>query len=258
MQRWLAEASPFKTFQVEAIPIAGMTVTETPIEPRFRLKLVPLLVTAALGYAVPYIAAYGAFYSSKIFHTPSPRGPLLPWLYMQHGLQLLLALIVIAVLKFRLVPADYGLHWPRGKSYIVPAILWGTFFGVLMTIVDYAPQLLAHTKPDPGFPLTPGNIWGWIFFRGRLCRAYRGDPVSRTVGHLSGGEHAGQATYRPIQYELGRHHRSADLCAIACQQFRYTPLAGSSGSADLRLRIGNSLCLLAGEIQERRRADHRP
>ena len=52
---------------------------------------------------------------------------------MQHGGQLLVALIVIAVLKFRLVPADYGLHWPQGKSYIWPAILWGSFFGVLMT-----------------------------------------------------------------------------------------------------------------------------
>jgi hypothetical protein len=97
-----------------------MTVTEAPIEPRFRLKLIPILVTAALGYAVPYIAGYGAFYSSKIFNTPSPRGPLLPWLYMQHGLQLLVALIIIAVLKFRLVPADYGLHWPRDKSYVWP------------------------------------------------------------------------------------------------------------------------------------------
>ena len=137
-----------------------MTSTETPIEPRFRLKLVPILVTAALGYGVPYVAGYAAFYSSKIFHTPSPYGPTLQWLYMQHGFQLLVALIVIAILKFRFVPADYGLHWPRGKNYIWPAILWGTFFGVLMTVVDYAPHLLAHTKPDPGFPLTPANIWG--------------------------------------------------------------------------------------------------
>ncbi|MEO7208278.1 MAG: hypothetical protein ABI356_01660 [Steroidobacteraceae bacterium] len=37
--------------------------------------------------------------------------------------QLLVALIVIAVLKFRFVPADYGLHWPRGKSYVWSAIL---------------------------------------------------------------------------------------------------------------------------------------
>jgi uncharacterized protein len=143
-----------------------MTITESPIEPRFRLKLVPILLTSALGFAVPYIAAYGAFYSSKILHTPSPYGPVLPWLYSQHAFQLLVALIIIAILKFRLVPADYGLHWPRGKSYIWPAILWGTFFGVLMSVVDYAPQLLAHTKPDPGFPLTPANIRGWIFFEG--------------------------------------------------------------------------------------------
>jgi membrane protease YdiL (CAAX protease family) len=80
--------------------------------------------------------------------------------------QLLIALLGIAVLKFRLVPADYGLHWPRDKTYILPAVLWGGFFGVLMTLVDYAPQLIAHTKPSPGFALTSSNIWGWLFFEG--------------------------------------------------------------------------------------------
>lgn len=139
---------------------------ETAPESRFRLRPIPILVTAVLGFAMPYVAAIGAFYSSKIFHTPSPSGPTLPWLYMQHGFQLLVALIIIAVLKFRLLPADYGLHWPRGKTYIWPAILWGTFFGVLMTVVDYAPQLLTHTKPVLGFPLTPANIWGWSLFEG--------------------------------------------------------------------------------------------
>jgi hypothetical protein len=132
---------------------------------RFRLKLVPLAVIALLGYGLPLLAAYGAFFSSKIFHTASPYGPTLPWLYMQHAFQLLVALIAIAILKY-LVPADYGLHLPRGKSYVLPAILWGVFFGVLMTVVDYAPQLIAHTKPDPGFPLTPSNVWGWLFFEG--------------------------------------------------------------------------------------------
>ena len=132
---------------------------------RFRLKIVPIVVVALLGFCVPYAAAYCAFFSSKIFHTASPHGPTLPWLYMQHGFQLLVALIVIAVLKY-LVPADYGLHAPRRKTYVLPAILWGVFFGVLMTLVDYAPQLIAHIKPNPGFPLTPSNVWGWLFFEG--------------------------------------------------------------------------------------------
>jgi len=132
---------------------------------RFRLKIVPIVVVALLDCGVPYVAAYCAFFSSKIFHTASPHGPTLPWLYMQHAFQLLVALIVIAALKF-LVPADYGLHRPRGKTFVLPAILWGVFFGVLMTFVDYAPQLIAHTRPDAGFPLTPSNVWGWLFFEG--------------------------------------------------------------------------------------------
>jgi len=142
-----------------------MTVTDT--EPRFRLKLIPILVTAVLGLGLPYLAAYAALLSAKlVFHMQLMPGANPPWLFVHHAFQLLLALIVIAVLKFWLVPADYGLHWPRGKTYIWPAILWGVFFGALMTAVDYAPQLIAHTKPDPGFPLTPGNIWGWTIFEG--------------------------------------------------------------------------------------------
>jgi hypothetical protein len=67
-----------------------MDVTEqtTP----FRLKIVPLLVTAGLGYAVPYGAAYAAIFCSKAFHTAAPTGPLLPWLYVQHGFQCAIAL----------------------------------------------------------------------------------------------------------------------------------------------------------------------
>jgi CAAX protease family protein len=133
--------------------------------PGFRLKLIPLLVVVVLGIGLPYAAAYLAFFSSRLLHTPSPEGPTLPWLYMHHALQFLLALLAIAIVK-RFVPADYGLHWPRGKTYILPAILWGVAFGVIMTLVDYAPQLLTHTKPDPGFPLTTANVVGWLFFEG--------------------------------------------------------------------------------------------
>ena len=134
-------------------------------DPPFRLKLVPLLVTAALGFALPIAAAYAAVLSSRYFHTPSPRGPTLPWLYIHHAFQFAFALVAILIVK-RFVPADYGLHAPRGKTYVGAAILWGIFFGVLMTAVDYAPQLIAHTKPMLGYPLTTANVTGWLFFEG--------------------------------------------------------------------------------------------
>ncbi|HEV2269261.1 MAG TPA: CPBP family intramembrane glutamic endopeptidase [Steroidobacteraceae bacterium] len=143
-----------------------MNAVGTLAEPRFRFKVIPLLIAVGLGVGVPYGAGYLAYFCSRVFHTPSPHGPLLQWLYMQHGFQLALALVVIAGLKHWLVPADYGLHLPRAKTYVWAALLWGAFFGVLMTLVDYAPQLLAHTRPDPGFPLTRGNIWGWSLFEG--------------------------------------------------------------------------------------------
>ena len=104
-------------------------------ERRLRLRVVPLIVVTALGVGVPYIGAYLASFSSLIFHTPSPRGATLPWLYAQHAAQCLVALVAIAVIR-RFVPADYGLHFPRGRSYVLPAALWGALFGVIMTLVD--------------------------------------------------------------------------------------------------------------------------
>jgi membrane protease YdiL (CAAX protease family) len=142
-----------------------MSGTNLTAAPRFRLKIFPLVVVTVLGVGVPYLAAYLAIFSSKWFHTPSPRGPVLPWLYTQHGLQFLIALGAIAIVKRR-VPADYGLHWPRHKTSIVPAALWGALFGVIMTVVDYAPQIIAHTTPDLGYPLTTSNVVGWLFFEG--------------------------------------------------------------------------------------------
>jgi uncharacterized protein len=136
-----------------------------PPAPRLRLRVLPLVTVTALGVGIPGLAAYLTFLSSKIFGTPSPHGLTLPWLYMQHAVQFLLALVAIGIVK-RYVPADYGLHWPRQKTYILPAVLWGALFGVIMTLVDYAPQLIAHHKPDPGFPLTVTNVAGWLLFEG--------------------------------------------------------------------------------------------
>jgi membrane protease YdiL (CAAX protease family) len=140
---------------------------DLPVErARLRLKLLPLLLTAALGYGVPIAGAFLAHFAIRIAHLPIVPGFNPGWLYLQHGAQLGIALIAIAGLKRTVVPADYGLHWPRGKTYIWPAVLWGTLFGVVMTIVDYAPQIIAHTRPDPGFALTRSNLSAWVLFEG--------------------------------------------------------------------------------------------
>jgi uncharacterized protein len=138
-----------------------MSEAQTPM----RFRVVPILGTLALAIALPYLGAYTAVFANRYVHLYSVEGANLPWLYAQHGFQLLYGLIAIGLLKI-FVPADYGLHLPRGRTYYLPAILWGLFFGALMTVVDYAPQLMAHTKPDLGFPLTQSNVTGWLFFEG--------------------------------------------------------------------------------------------
>lgn len=134
--------------------------------PRLRLKLVPLLVTAALGVGVPVAGGLIADGARRLLHWHAPIGLNLPWLYLQHAGQLIVALIVIAILKYRFVPADYGLHWPRGKTYVWPAILWGVLFGILMTVVDYAPRIVAHARMHASAATSPGSFWGWILFEG--------------------------------------------------------------------------------------------
>jgi CAAX prenyl protease-like protein len=140
-------------------------VYQQPSDHRFRFKLIPLLLVIVMGVGIPYLGLAFADLSAKWLHTPA-RGPGYPlgWLYIQHVVQFLFALLAIWILKKWFVPADYGMHWPRQKTYILPAVLWAVFFGVLMTVVDFTPQILAHTKPDLGYPLTTSNVTGWLFF----------------------------------------------------------------------------------------------
>lgn len=176
-----------------------MTQSNTSAIP-LRLRALPILVTTVLGLAVPYLAVYLGILSHRWLHTPARRGPVLPWLYMQHGLQLGIALLVIAVLK-RWVPADYGLHLPRQKSYLLPSLLGGSLFGIIMTLVDYAPQLLTHMKPDLGFEPTPTNVAGWLCFEGLYVGPTEEIPFrSLLVTYL--------ATSMPGQVRLGRFSMS--------------------------------------------------
>lgn len=125
----------------------------------------PLLIAIALGAGMPFLSSACAVLAGRLFRAPIERGFNLPFLYVQHGFQLLFALAAITILK-RPVPADYGLHWPRGKTYIGPAVLWGIFFGFLMTVVGFAPQILAHKAPELDYPLTARNMLGWLTFEG--------------------------------------------------------------------------------------------
>ena len=128
-------------------------------------SLLAIPMVAALALGIPYLAAVCAIIADRHFSLASPNGPTLPWLYVHHAFQLVLAFIAIGIVR-RFVPADYGLHMPRGKTYVRAAVLWGLFFGALMTVVDYAPHLIARTVPSLDYKLNAANVTGWLFFEG--------------------------------------------------------------------------------------------
>lgn len=134
-------------------------------EPPFRLKFVPLLVTVLLGIAVTVGSAVVAVLLFRALHFSSPKESLLTFFYVQHALQLPLALLGIAILKRRFAPADYGLHWPRGKRYFLTAILWGLLLATAVNAGGSWLDVYLHLKQTGGDVVyTHRNICGWAFF----------------------------------------------------------------------------------------------
>ena len=168
--------------------------------PRFRLRPVPLIVTIVLGLGIPYLAAYSVHYANLILHFAKPTDSELKYLYIHHAFQLVWGLVFIAILK-AFTPFDAGLHAPRDKSYVLPALLWGVAFGVLMTVVDYLPDLLARRPMDLGFPVDRENVVGWTIFEGIYVGPTEEIPFrSLLVGYLIAA--------MPGRFRVGRYAMS--------------------------------------------------
>lgn len=128
-----------------------------------RLRLWPILATIGLGLIVILPAGYVTVLLAK--GIGMQRTMAMPWLAMlvNHAVMLVVAVALIAWLS-RGNLSEYGLQWPRWNSYALSALAWGAFFGVLMTVVDYCPQILKHLPPPENLPLSARSIGAWLFF----------------------------------------------------------------------------------------------
>jgi uncharacterized protein len=130
-----------------------------------KLRALPILVAILLGFGLPALAQ---LIVEVVQHfIPLPDRPANPWMeyYYVGAAQLVLTLIAIAFVK-GFVKGDYGLHMPRGDSYVAAAIFWGLVIGAAMTLVDFAPQIAARQAPSGPYELTSLNIAGWLSYRG--------------------------------------------------------------------------------------------
>ena len=85
--------------------------------------------------------------------------------FANHTAMLLLALGTARFLRRRHTNENFGLVLPQGRSYVATAIILGLLFGIVMTVVDYTPEIIARVAPhDYGFQLS--NVFGWLFYQG--------------------------------------------------------------------------------------------
>ncbi len=130
-----------------------------------RVPISAILATIGLALLVILPSAYVSILLARHMSMESLMAK--PWLglFVDHAVMLVIALSLIGWLsKGRL--ADYGLQWPKSKHFVPSALAWGVFFGLLMTVVDYLPQILKHLPPPENFSLAPANIGAWLFFEG--------------------------------------------------------------------------------------------
>jgi CAAX protease family protein len=110
--------------------------------------------------------------------------------FANHTVMLLLALGMIRLLRRRRSGENFGLVLPRGRTYVATAIILGLFFGLVMTAVDYAPEIVERVAPhDYGFQLS--NVFGWLFYQGVFVGPteeipYRGLVVTYLTLHMPG------------------------------------------------------------------------
>jgi membrane protease YdiL (CAAX protease family) len=129
---------------------------------RLRVRPWPILAVIGLGLVVLLPAALvGNWVTQRL---GMERSTAIPWLagYVNHAVMLVIALVLIIWFSKGHV-FYYGLQWPRGKHYALSALAWGAFFGVLMTVVDYFPQILKHMPPPENLSLAPVSVAAWLF-----------------------------------------------------------------------------------------------
>jgi len=124
-----------------------------------QLRLWPILATIGLGLLVVLPSGYVFFLLTQ--HMSKTETALA--LIANHAVMLLISVALIAWFsrgKF----SEYGLQWPKHSNYVRSALWWGAAFGLLMTFVDYFPQILRHIPPPDNLALTPRSIGAWVFF----------------------------------------------------------------------------------------------
>lgn len=153
------------------------------------VRLVPIL--AAIGILLSALIVDGAVVGVAAHFMGKAAFAAAPWkvLYLGHTGMLLAALLWIGFLgnwRFR----DFGFKAPADRKYVWIAAVFGIFFALVMTAVDYAHNIAIH-KPPEHFSLSVTNVIGLLSFEGLYAGTveeilFRGLLVTFLMRRMSG------------------------------------------------------------------------
>jgi uncharacterized protein len=127
-----------------------------------RLRVLPILLVIALGFAI--VAASFTAARAILLHLDGSLVPRVwPLLIVAEIFELLLALLGITIARRWLPRAEFGTRWPRGRTLVGTAVVWGFAFGLIMLLSDHGARLVrgvAAASPAQ----TAIDIAGWLAF----------------------------------------------------------------------------------------------
>ena len=91
-----------------------------------------------------------------------------PWIYLcfHHFMQMVVAIALMLVTGAGL--KHYGFELKSKNLYLIPAVIVGVLFGVIMTLVDHGPALITGNQIE-GYTLDATNVAGWLSFEWLLA-----------------------------------------------------------------------------------------
>jgi uncharacterized protein len=127
-----------------------------------RLRILPILLVIALGFAI--VAASFIAARAILLHLDGSLVPRVwPLLIVAEIFELLLALLGITIARRWLPRAEFGTRWPRDRTLVGTAVVWGFVFGLIMLLSDHGAHLVRGVAPASPAQ-TAIDIAGWLAF----------------------------------------------------------------------------------------------
>jgi membrane protease YdiL (CAAX protease family) len=112
-----------------------------------KLRVWPILLVVVICLSI-LAASFTAGWAILVHVDASLTKRFWPLLSIAELFELLFALVGISIARRYLPNADFGVRWPRGKTLVGKAVVWGIAFAAIMLLSDHGANLVHRWAPE--------------------------------------------------------------------------------------------------------------